>query len=225
MPLVFDPPAAPPLTPPAEDARYLWQLIYDAQGFRKEDDPATGYQLQKLCEALCIPYQDIYDLLREREDGTKPWEILFDPDRCPFKWLRYLSQYVGLVVTPELEGDEAQWRAEIKHPTSWKRGQTDTIRLAARRTLRPVAEGEELRVIIRPRTPNPGEHQIRTWLSQTPEPARTEQILREELAAWERMEYQAVAGMTYADVKAEEASYAAVKADFATYKDLVEALP
>jgi hypothetical protein len=91
--------------------------------------------------------------------------------------------------------------------------------------LKPEAEGEELRVIIRPRTPEPGRHQVRTWLRQTPDPARTEQVIRDNLPAWEALEYQAVTGMTYADLRAEEATYAATKADFSTYKVLAETLP
>lgn len=222
MPVVIDPPASPPVTPPAEGAYNLWELIYESLGFHREDDPATGYQLQKLCESLCNPYQPFYDLVRER-DNQQGWAVLFDPDNCPERWLAFLSQLDGVRLTAEMTVE--QQRGEIKAPTGWRRGQPETIRTATRRTLVPTNPEELARVIIRPRTPEPGMHQVRTWLSQTPDPTRTEQVIRENLAAWEMLEYQAVTGMTYADVKAEEETYAAVKADFATYKDLVEALP
>src|SRR4051812_26648365 len=119
MPVIIDPPPSPPITPAAEDASNLWEIIYQAMGFHRDDDPDTGYQLGKLIESLCNPYQDIYNLLRERE-GQKGWAILFDPDECPARWLPYLAQCVGFVIEPQMS--EAQIRAEIKQPTTWKRG-------------------------------------------------------------------------------------------------------
>src|SRR4051812_18694596 len=119
MPVV-DPPVSPPLPPATEDASNLWEIIYEAMGPHREDDPATGYQLRILIEGLCNPFQPHYDLLRERE-GQKGWAILFDPDECPARWLPYLAQYVGFVIEPQMS--EAQIREEIKQPTTWKRGQ------------------------------------------------------------------------------------------------------
>jgi hypothetical protein len=221
MPIVLDPPESPPIIPPAEDASNLWELVYEAMGFHRDEDASTGYQLQQLCEGLTGPVQPLYDLLRERE-GQKGWTVLFDPDECPVQFLPYLAQYTGVRPVPEM--DEAQLRAEIKAPTGWRRGQPETIRVAVPRTLKPVAD-EELMVIIRPRTLEVGEHFVRTLLSQTPDPERTHAIVREAVPAWEKLNYEAIDGVTFEDIAAGWEDFDALAGAFATFKDLAEILP
>ncbi len=221
MPFVVDPPSAAPVTPPADDGSNLWELIYNAMGPFREDDYLTGYQLQQLCEALCVPFQPVYDLVRERE-GQKGWAVLWDPDGCPAPWLVYPAQAVGVEITPEMT--EGQIRDEIREPTGWKRGQPESIRLATRRTLRPVADGE-LMVIIRARTPEVGHHYVRTLLSQTPDPERTEYVVRRNVPAWEMLDYEAISGVTFADITAKFKIFGDLTAGFPTFKDLAEVLP
>jgi hypothetical protein len=163
--------------------------------------------------------QPVYDLVRERADGTPSWGILFDVDRCPAECLPYLAQYVGVVVTPEMS--EEQIRNEIREPTGWKRGQPESIRVALRRTL----TGEEPLVIIRPRTPKAGHHYIRTLKSQTPEPERTERVLREKIPAWEMLDYAAIDATTFADIAAGWEAFGDLAADHPSFKDLAEVLP
>jgi len=218
MPIVIEPPEAPPLPPPSEDASNLWELVYEAMGFHRDDDAATGYQLRALCECLCDPYQDIYDLLRERE-GQKGWAILFDPDECPARWLPYLAQYVGVEPTPEM--GEEQLRLEIKQPSAWRRGQPAAIKLVAQRTL----TGSK-RVIIRPRTPAPGNHYIRTLLAETPDPERTRRILRENVPAWELLDYEAIAGVALVDLEsAWPTSLEELEGEFTTLGEIEDLLP
>jgi len=222
MPIVIDPPEARPLPPPADDGSNLWELLYESMGFHRDADEANDFALRKFCEAWCAPLQPIYDLVRERADGTPPWGILFDVDNCPAECLPYLAQYVGVVLTPEMS--EEQIRAELKEPTGWKRGQPEAIRIALRRTL----TGDEPLVIIRPRTPEVGHHYIRTLLSQTPEPERTERVLREKLLpAWELLDYAAIDGVTVLDVasSAKWTTVADLAAACPSVKDLAEILP
>jgi hypothetical protein len=211
----------PAPAPPLGDNSQLWELLYESLGFHVDDD-ATG-DLQRFCEAWCAPAQPMYDVAREREDGTPPWSVLFDPDLCPANALPYLAQYVGIVITPEMS--EAQIRNEIKQPTGWRRGQTESIRIAARRTLVPV-EDEELFVIIRPRTPEVGRHYVRTLVAQTPTPVRTEAVIRAALPAWEVLDYAAISGESFTDLTASKyTTFGAVAAAFPTFQDLTETLP
>lgn len=220
MPIVIDPPDSLPLPPPADDGSNLWELLYQSMGFHQEDDEANGYALRKWCEAECAPLQGVYDLVRERE-GQSGWAILFDADECPVERLPYLAQHPGVVITPEM--DEEQIRNEIREPTGWKRGQPESIRIALRRTL----TGEEPLVIIRPRTPAPGDHYIRTLKSQTPEPERTRRVLREKIPAWEMLDYAAIDGVTVLDVasSAKWTTVADLAAAWPSVKDLAEILP
>lgn len=201
-----------------EEGTQLWEQLYEATGFHRDFD--TDGSLQKFCEALCDPIQPVYDLVREREDRPG-WSVLFDPDECPAAFLPYLAQYVGVVVTPEM--DTAQLRAEIKQPTGWARGSVESIRIATRRTL----EGEDPLVIIHSRTPEAGCTYVRTLLSQTPDPVRTAAIVRAETPAWNKLDYQAIEGVTVADVSASTnwETVADLAAAFSTVQDLSEILP
>lgn len=176
-----------------EEGTQLWEQLYEATGFHREFDDDLA--LQDFCKALCEPLQPAYDLVRERDDQLG-WTVLFDPDECPAEYLPYLAQFVGVVITPEMS--EAQIRKEIAEPTGWKRGQADSVRLAVQRNL----TGADPLVIIRPRFPEPGHHYVRTLLSETPDPARTELLVRAALPAWEDLDYEAIEGVTVADVAA-----------------------
>jgi len=203
------------------DRSELWELLYapESLGFHLEDDPATGYQLRKLCEAELGPYQDIYDLVRERDDMPAPMALFLDPDKCPAKWLPYLAQYVGARLEPQMT--EPQRRAEIKQPSSWRRGQPVAIELMAKRGL----SGEGW-VRIRPRTPVPGHTYIRVLKAECTEPERLRQLLRSEaVPAWELMDFAAIDGVAYTDVAAGWKSYEELRGAFPTYKAAAHMLP
>jgi hypothetical protein len=219
MPFVIDPPFSPPLPPAPEDASELWELLYSSLGFHVEDDEAQGFALRKFCESLCAPMQSVYDLVRERE-GQAGWAIVFDVDNCPAYALPYLAQYVGVQITPEMS--EEQIRDEIREPTGWKRGQPESIRIAARRTL----TGEDPLVILRARTPEVGRTFVRTLTANTPDPTRTEAVIRAALPAWEVLDYAAIEGVVFDDLTGSEfTTFEDVAAAFPTFRDLTEALP
>jgi len=217
---VVEPPVSPPLPPAPEDASELWELLYSSLGFHVEDDATQDFALRKFCEALCAPAQPVYDLVREREDSAG-WGIALDVDNCPAYALPYLAQYVGVQITPEMSTE--QIRNEIREPTGWKRGQPESLRIATRRTL----TGEDPLVIIHPQTPEVGFTYVRTLLSQTPEPDRAEAVIRAALPAWEVLDYEAIEGVTVADVAASAnwETVADLAAAFASVKDLTEISP
>ncbi len=202
----------------SEVNEFLWELVYDATGFHQEDDPATGYQLREAIKALCAPYEPVYSLVRERDDQPAPFALALDPDEVPAQWLPYLAQWVGAIPTPDM--DEAHLRAEIKQPTGWRRGELASIKLAAQKTLTGTK-----RVIVRSRTPEVGHHYIRTLASETPEPSRTEAVLRANVPAWEALDYEAISGVSWADIAVSFKDWSAVKAAFIDWADLADTLP
>lgn len=192
----------------------LWELIYapESLGFHLEDDPETGYQLRALVEVLCTPYQPVYELLRSL------YALLYDPDEIPAAWLPYTAQHVGVISTPEM--DEEHLRAEIKQPTGWRRGELDSIKLAVQKTLTGTK-----RVIVRSRTPEVGHHYVRTLASETPEPTRTARVVRENVPAWEMLDYEAISGVDWEDVAASYKDWSTVKSMFTSWADLADTLP
>lgn len=202
------------------EAASVADIFYNSLGHHVEDD--TSGDLQKLTEGLSLPLQAMYDLVRPRL-GQDGWAILLDPDECPAYALPWPAQMVGVRLTPGMT--EEQQRNEIREPTGWKRSWIESIKIGTRATLKPVAE-EELRVIVHPRTPEPGRHYIRTLLVQTPEPDRTEWLLEHKLTpAWERIDYASIDATTFDDIAAGWKTFAALAAAFPTFKDLAEVLP
>jgi hypothetical protein len=221
MPIVIDPPESPQLEPPLDDGSNLWELLYQELGFHVDDD--VHGVLQGFCIGWCAPAQSIYDLVRERDDGTPSWGILWDVDRCPAEQLPYLAQCVGVVVTPEMT--EEQIRNEIREPTGWARGREPAIRIAIQRTLDSLVQGEEKRVIIRSRTPAVGEHYIRVLKSQCPDEARSAAVAREKVPAWEVLDFAAIDGVSWADVAAGWDDWSDIAGEFADWADLADILP
>ncbi len=197
----------------------LTEQLYEALGWHTEQDEAHDWPLLRFCAAWVETLLDpVYQYAAEDEDGSTPWTLLFDPDNCPEDALPYLAQYVGVIVTPEMTTE--QLREEIKEPTGWSRGREASVKLVAARGLTGTK-----RVIIRPRKPAPGETYIRTLLSETPDPERTEALIRAALPAWEKLSYEAIAGVTWEDVEAAWETWEDLEADFATWNDLEDLLP
>jgi hypothetical protein len=203
-----------PLPEVSDLAEAFWRDL----GFHAEDDEAQGYPLLIYCSAWNLPLEPIQEIVRERDDSP-PWAILFDVDNCPAWALPHLSMYPGVVLQPGMS--EEQQRNEIREPTGWRRGQPAAIKIAARRTL----SKEDARVIVRPRTPEPGSHYIRTLASETPDEERTRRELRAALPPWEVLDYEAIDGVTVEDVAAGWKTVEALTAAFKSVEDLADILP
>jgi len=196
----------------------LAEDFHEALGFHTEDDAELDYPLLHFVAVLVAPLEPIYEIVRERDDSP-PWGVLFDVDECPAWALLFLSQFPGVLLEPGMT--EEQQRDEIRAPTGWKRGQPEAIRIAGQRTLTGTK-----RIVVRPRTPVPGVHYIRTLKSETPDEERTRAALRAALPPWEVLDYEAFDGPTYTDADAAYADYDAEDEAVGTYtEDLESTLP
>lgn len=193
----------------------LAEQLYAALGFFREADEDNDWALLRFCAAWASPLDPVYGLVAET-DTDAPWAVLFDVENCPVDSLPYLAQYVGVTLTPDMS--EEDQRAAIREPVGWSRGRTASIEISALPTLTGTR-----RVVIKPREPEVGIHYIRTLASETPNPNRTEGALRAAVPAWEFLDYQAFTAFTYDDLDAGYKDYAAVKAAFATYGDVIDA--
>jgi hypothetical protein len=187
----------------------IGELLLNSLGFHAEDD--VSGDLAAFCDAWAAPLEGVYDIVRERDDAA-PWAVLFDVDNCPAESLPYLAQFVGVILSPEMS--EEDQRDAIREPVGWSRGRTAAIEIAALSTLTGTR-----RLVIKPRTPEVGVHYIRTLASETPNPDRTEAVLRAALPAWETLDYEAYEGATYGDLDAAYSKYSDADAAFATYGD------
>lgn len=192
-------------------------LIYKSLGRYAEDD-RTGH-LRGFIEAIAGDLEWFAAVLEEGDNGEPPWHTAFDPDRAPEQILPWLAQFVGVEVTPAMTALET--RGAIKTPNGFSVGTIDAIRAGIQRTLTGTK-----RVVIRQRTPDATSIYIRTLLSETPDPAATEKLIRKKLIPWHLvLEYEAVSGVSYIDLAAMFEDYDALAAADLTYDEVSELTP
>lgn len=194
----------------------LGDELFEALGFHAAADE-SGH-LRIFCDAWAATLSPVYELVRDREDGRPGWAILYDVDEVDAEHLPHTAQYVGARLTPQM--DEAQQRAEVAAPTTWKRGQTETFKTTLRQTL----TGSK-RVIVRERTPEPWSLYVRVLLEECPDPSRTEAVAKANKVAGLVMDFEAIDGVTWADIAAAYEDWGEVESTFSDWADLADTLP
>jgi hypothetical protein len=173
-------------------------------------DEENGWPLLALLGALCHPFEEIAELVRD--DGSHPgWSILLDVDRCPAKFLPWLAQLAGVRLHRDMS--ESDRRIAIRERPGARRGTPRALRDAARvyltgaRSVRLTERvgGDAYQVAVR------------TLASETPDPARVLASLKTQLAAGLFLDYAAVDGQTYDHVNTDHADYAALRDAYQSY--------
>lgn len=153
-------------------------------------------------------------------DGTPGWLTLFDPNVCPVAALPFLAQIVGERLPAGIgEADARQW---IKDAPNQIRGTTSAICRAARRNLQA---GSAQTVLYRQRTKldgtsDPDYLQVATYAVETPNQAQTLQDILSVTPADIHVDYRALTGASWADVKLGFASWTALLAADPTWNDV-----
>lgn len=196
----------------------LGRTLFDALAPLNVDaDGEENADLLAWCAAVCGPAEPIWDRLQETEDRP-PWALLFDADECPAYALPWLSQFVGVRI--EDQWSEEEIRAAIKNPSGWKRGTPEAIRLAARATLTGSKS-----VSIFERDGDAYNLTVRTLTSETPDEAATEAAILRQKPIGLLLDYQAIAGQTWADVVSNHADWDEVTDTYATWEQMVATPP
>jgi hypothetical protein len=160
-------------------------------------------------------FDQLADIVRDRDDGTPGWSILWDPDLCPVLFLPFLARWYGISLDPGLS--ELQQREAIKQTAGYRDGTPGELIGVARKHLTDPVNGT---VYLVERVGGDAYHTaVSTLASQTPDPAATERALMEKKIAGETLTYTTVTGGDYATFKAVHTDYADVHAQFATYAD------
>jgi hypothetical protein len=210
-----DPPAA--LVPDAFAGR-----LYDMLEPLAQQDPAAGWSLLILCNAIGVPFELVEDWVRDTPDGPG-WSLLMDVARCPDEALPWLGQFAGVRVLPGSSSDEQ--RARIASTDGFKRGTVAAMVGAAKATL----TGPQ-RLIFRER--DGAAHGIagapdyayvltvHSWATETPNPTATLNALLAQKPGGIVLYYSAQTMQDYAAVKAAWATYALVKSHHRDYAAL-----
>lgn len=100
------------------------------------EDAANDFALQKYCQALGLPFETIYSLVRDTTDGKVGWSILLDPNRVPDEFLPWLMQLSG--TRPTAGELAASMRQKILDAEVFKRGTLQSLYDAATRAGAPT---------------------------------------------------------------------------------------
>jgi hypothetical protein len=176
-------------------------------------DPGLGWQLLRWLDGPGSIAQPVEDLVYA--DGPHAgWSLLFDIDRIPDDWLPWLAMVVGVTLRRGITAD--QQRAAIIAQERQGRGRPDAIIAAAQRHL----TGSR-RVVLRERDGSPYRLTVRTYASQTPDPAVVARSLEDAKPIGLVLTYEVLSGPTW-----DEAVHTWDSVDPAiTWDDAANALP
>lgn len=166
------------------------------------------WDLLKYVQSITLGLDEINQIVRDT-DERPGWSIIMDVDNAPAKYLPWLAQFVGVVVDYGLS--EADQRQQIKDTQGFRRGTPASMRAAAQLYLTGSKS-----VIIDERDTSPYHLRVRTFDSETPDPARVEAALLSEKPAGLVMEYLVTNGLTYDEIAATGKTYNELHDEFAT---------
>jgi hypothetical protein len=198
-----------PAPDPTDDS-FAAQLV-------RRHEPWLTADLDGFLRAMATMFDQVI-LYSADTDEQEGWVTLFDPDLCPAEALPYLAQLVGEVLPTGLP--EAAAREWIKDNPNARRGTPESVFLAAQRKLtggRLVSMFERFQGVV-------DVVAIRTNVSQTPNPAGTLADILSALPADVVLDYQAVTGTTWDNVKATYASWNALTTTTKSWETLVSGL-
>lgn len=181
------------------------ELLYGRLWPYTLEDEANEWHLLLFCDALAgTLFEQVRSYVSDT-DTMKGWEVIFNVDTCPPEALPYLAQFVGVHFEDNLT--VAQQREKIKGRPAFKRGTPGAIKSAAMKRLTGTRfvfmeerfEGKAYRLLIR------------TFNSETPDPAATLSDILEQKPAGIVLDYESQAMKSYAEVKAEYPTYQQMK--------------
>lgn len=189
----------------------FWEELYANLRPVAQQDAQNDFALQKFCQAVGLPFESVYELVRDDQTGGQVgWSILLDPNRVPDDYLPWLLQMVG---TRPLASETADsMRGRIYDGETYKRGTPQSLEDAA-------ARAGATRFIIQERYTGSA-WQVR-FLFDSGE--FTDEMLARvvaKLPAGIVWSYGFWGGMTYDTMKTTFTNYANVLASTASYTDL-----
>lgn len=195
----------------------------------KPYDEAAGWPLLKFLHAYFMPMQKIDDIVRDTDEGPG-WSILFDPDRCPARYLAFPAMFAGVVLRPNMTEEEK--RSRIKNRDGLKRCTPGAIVQAAKDNLDPAIPMEQRDVILRerynpadPLVDSPGHFQIITYTAQTPDPDAVLAAIRQHKDVDFVMHYDVVDGQDWQQLVNDFGTWQDVVTAYPTWQDVIEDTP
>lgn len=183
------------------------------------EDAAGGYGTAKLVHAIAEMFQEADTLGGDADEGPG-WTSILDTARIEAKGLPWLGQLVGVTSDDLRPLSTADQRALILDRPKFKRGTPLAIVTALQATLTGAKT-----VLMRERYPSEWKLSIRTISAQTPDEALSLAAILSQKPAGITLDYDAVTGQDYQDLKDSYADYTAVLGAYDVYDDVLTDLP
>lgn len=197
----------------------LGERLYGALEPINSEDAAGGYGTAILLHAIAAMFQEADTLGGDVIDGPG-WTSLLDTARIHEKGLPWLAQFVGVTEDDLRPLAVNNQRALLLDRPHFRRGTTLSIVAALQATL----TGEKT-VLVRERYPSAWKLSIRTVTGQTPSTSASLAAILTQKPAGITLDYSAVAGQDYQDLKDSYANYSDVLAAYDVYNDVLTDLP
>ena len=180
------------------------------------EDFDNAWSLLIYCNAIGVMFQLIEDIVRDTPEGPG-WSALLDLDRCPDQALPWLGQFIGVRIPAGYTPDQA--RARIASTDGFRRGTRDALIGA----LQPTLTGART-VLFYERSGDPAVKPdyayyltVRTYTTQTPDEAASLRALLAQKPGGIVLDYKAVVGQSWQQLKNSGRTWAQVKADYPTW--------
>lgn len=183
--------------------------LYDAIGPAITDLDPDGILLA-LLDGPGSLLGEVDDIVRDTDDGLG-WSREFDPALANHP--RWTAQLLGVQVPQD--ASDLMVRDLIVARPSFRRGTPGALRLAAQQFLTGTK-----RVDLFERDGSAYRLRVRTYTSETPDPARVEQALRQVKPAGLVLTYEVFTGAPYDERDARFTTYDALDASALTYDSL-----
>jgi hypothetical protein len=189
------------------------QSAYDRLGPWTRDDVLQQWALAYYLGTFGSMVQDVEDVARDTDEGDPGWSAVLDIGRAPTHGLPWLAQFVG-VRLDAAQSDSVQ-RAAIIARDGWSRGTVRSIVAAAQSGL----TGDK-KVLIRERHTSAYHFSVVTYTDETPDSVYVEAQILAAKPAGLTFDYDVFDGQDYEQLYNDNATYADVFANFATYDEL-----
>jgi len=191
---------------PRPEVSQAAELLYGRLWPQTIEDEINEWHLLLFCEAVAgTLFEQVRSYVSDRED-MQGWSVIFNVHTCPPEALDYLGQIVGIHFEDSLTVQ--QKREKIIERPAFKRGTVGALTAAVKQHLTGAKfvflverfEGHAYRLFIR------------TFTSQTPEPAQTLADILSQKPAGLKLDFEVLDGKTYLQWRTEYKTYAGVKA-------------
>lgn len=198
----------------------LAEQLYEALEPIAAGDEERDWPLLRLCGALTAgALEQANTYLADDEDGRPGWRNVLDPWKAPASALPYLAQFVGATLEPSLT--EADARGKIARRENLQRGTVPALVAAVQRTL----TGTKAVAVTERHLGDAYKLWVRTRDDETPDEAATLAAILTQKPAGITLTFATIAGWSWADVVAAEATWTDVTSDYPDWAELIAEVP